>query len=916
MNARKALLFLALALGISVLPDLFPKFWSASRSPDQIRYIGSLAPYQAPCRERFEAAECRIQYNLPSSFLRNSIGKLHNSLGLGYFLTDYAIRCDDRLVYSPGTEFSPSRVIESYKTYKVVDLAALDCDDARTISVLALNRRGLPTHGQFSANAAVGDRDHVAALKRTIEFLTSGSYLVFAILLLFTLFARKILLRPLISAKEETESGLRYSAAGFGLFSLLKSGIFEVFFLTPTSIDLIFRIQSAISLYSHAYPSIQTDARNQKERTTRYSLLGSLMILYAIMAVTTQYVNFLVYAVLSACGFGLIRMALRKNWDSALLVYTFCAVCECLKTFEIKPLPAGSTTVALVTCLQVHYTVQAIRSAGIIAAANIWARRWSGSASPDAPIREILGSFSRESGIRRVSFFLLQRSGDHLLFTFDTDIESEEAFRHINIVPSILGHVIATGDPLLHQNTADDFSVNLLQRKPILELGDYYSVIPVKDANGLIGVVALSKYDFVPARSSTQRTRMEAYAHALTEILAIASERRAFHLSDRRFDQISAMLNEVSQCPGPDSLAAFADRLVHAFRGHFNWSAFFAVYNEQIGTLDIMTHSFPLSEGGAELTGTRWQMKRENVRGPAPVALFQGRRMLVPNMKWVAELVSDDTKRFQRASHTESMAVLPVRRKSANERAAFGVLWISSSVEGTFDSTFERCAHLLQESIESEIHRRLQDNLANTFLNTQVRPDISERILRGESPREEGIGTLVQVDLIKSTPISNSVGADRWKQYQSTFLAKVKSAAQSYGLTPEMFVWDAIYLTHESPLPAEELKQFTIECLRITEDLARSYGVSDLLPDPTRCARICATFGDITREVQNGTWTVNGHLIASLSKLEQAMKRTEFSLSVAPTLYERWNSPEGLIGVEVESIRAFVFDPAELRTAA
>ena len=916
MNTRGALILLILAVSTSVLPDVFPKFWSSSRNPDQIRYIGSLVPYRTPCRERFEAAECRIQYDIPAELLRNSAGKLQNSLGLGYFLTDYAIRCDNRLAYSPGTDFSPSRVIESYKLYKVVDLASLGCEGARTISVLALNRRGLPTHGQFSANAAVGDRDHVAALKRTIEFLTSGSYLVFAILLLFSLFARRILLRPLISATRRDDAGLTYSAAGFGLFSLLKSGIFEIFFLTPTSIDLIFRIQSGISLYSHAYPCILSDVRSDSDRTARRALLVGLMGLYAATALTSQYVNFLVYAVLAACFFAIARMAMLRKWHPALLVYTLCAVCECLKTFDLKPLPAGSTTVALITCLQIHQTIQAIRSAGIISAANLWARRWSSSSSADAPIREILASFSQESGIRRVSFLLLQRSGDHLLFTSDKDLASEEAFRHINLVPSVLGHVVATGEPLMHQNTADEFSVNLFQRNPLRELGDYYSVMPVKDANGMIGVVALSKYDFAPVGSSALRARMESFAHALTEILSIASERRAFHLSDRRFDQISALLNEVSESPGLDTLAGFASRLVQAFRTHFGWSAFFAVYNEPTGTLDIMTHSFPKNEGAEELTGTRWQMRRENVRGPGPVALFQGRRMLVPSMNWISELVSEDTKRFQRASKTESMAVLPVRRKSSNDRAAFGVLWISSPVEGTFDSTFERCARLLQESLESEIHRRLQDNLANTFLNTQVRPDISDRILRGESPREEGIGTLVQVDLIKSTPISHSVGAERWKQYQSVFLTQVKKAAQPYGLTPEMFVWDAIYLTHESILPADDLKRFTLECLRITEELARSFGVSDLLPDPARCARICATYGDITREVQNGTWTVNGHLIASLSKLEQAMKRTPYSLSVAPTLYEHWTSHEELQGIEVDSIRAFVYDPAKLQAVA
>lgn len=889
MTNRKWFIILITAVVISVVPDLLPKVWVELQESDKIRYLGSLVKYGRPCFEKFFGAECKVEYNIPSHLLAFNGANKKGVLGLGYFLTDYAIKCDEQIIYQPSFGDSPSLLIDSYKIYKTIDLSSVKCSFQSDLKVLALNTPGMTSYGQISSNAVIGERNYVTALKRTIEFLGAGIYVLFGLVLLFSAFELNVLLKPLIRLKYSESYELHYSSLGWATFALFKSGLFDILFLAPTSVNVLFRIQSALSLFCHAGTLIlSADGLGLKKRT-RTIFLMALLSLYIPFSITSAFNRYLVYSIITLAILRLIQLPFLKTKNYLLLGFSICALIECLKALQINPLPTGSVTLAYIVATQVARAIDSIRSAGLLASVNIWSRDAALRATESPSMHWLLSSFLEQIPAEQVSFFELEPSGNHELYTIEKSKRSvtENQPRYLNEVPIGVSHILTTGQYLIHSDATEPSFYQIFKREPNAELGKYYSMFPIQNGKNFIGVISITKYSFEPKNSQYLAERLQSFIPALTEAVALTTERRNVQTSDDRFAKLTIVLNKVESSGPYESAAALLENLLKLLYEDFGWRGFFGEYNSSTTLLDIAAQTYDF-KAGKVLMSIKWVMQAENKRAPGTLALFQGIDVIVPDRTWIKNTISANTERLLDESNAQSLLIVPVRRPSAQGSEVYGILWLSAEKLGTFDRTFKQCSRLLTESLEAMIYQIMHAAIERTISRGQLRPDVQERIMKGEDPIEPGVGVLITVDLAKSTALSKVLGRAGWEEFQREFVSHAVSLGKKYDLRAEMVIWDAVFFTSPVVVSESDLFSFSKSFLEITSELILKYKAENLYDDVKRTARVCATYGDITCKVTRGMWSVNGDMIAFMTKFESSIKEQPFALAVSQELYDRW----------------------------
>lgn len=863
--------------------EWFPFLWSQLQPKEKVAFIGKLEVSSvSKCEKDFDNLKCRETFKIPKEQLYNSNGEIKRYLGLGFFLTDYSVICDGKEVFRSFSGEGYSLSFDSFKVYKTINLEALKCEQKDDIYINAYTAPGLKTYGQISTNALIGTTEFINSAKRAIEFLSTGIYLICSILLLFSWVTKFAILKEFKSHyKEKTSLPWEiYLVPLWAAFGLFKSGLLDIITSTPTSVQILFRAQSLVSLLIHTVPIFLIFP---KGRLHIKKVITSLLLIYLPFLFFTNYFNdFLVYAAqgISILGILAFTMVTPRRFG---LIFSILVFVETLKVFNRSFLPPGSVTLLFMTLFYFKECLDFLKTAGTFASANLWFRQFSKDLKNTEELEEIFSSISQKMGANRISVFVLAEDENHTLYTYD---DKRLSSTNLNTVPGPFAQVISTSSEILHAKADSSFSKNLFKRNPDMIFGDYFSIYPLR-RNGLIaGVIAVSKYETSIKNSSLHRMKIDAYLKVFAETISLATLSLGRHSKEDLFGKVQKALSNTKEKYAADDFESFASAFLSEIKEISNWEGFIGKLNGK--NLDIIASSYIKENGGEFLTGQTWEMLEENVRAPAPVALHYGRTVYVPNVTWLNENISKNTKILFNQTEMKSFVAIPVIDHRSDSKKSFALVWLSSKNVGVFDTSFENCANLVQETFEAEYNRIVTLNIGKNVFADIIRDDIRNLLMDGANPSEIEEGSLIMADLVGSTAFSNHLKSNLWKHYQEDFISICKEVANNFGLTAELFVWDALYMTSKKIVPETDLLEITRYIQAEIIELNKKYKTSHLISDSTKCVRVCATFGDISKEVSNGAWAIVGHAMARVCKLENDIKKKDIILAISKDLTSKW----------------------------
>jgi class 3 adenylate cyclase len=286
-----------------------------------------------------------------------------------------------------------------------------------------------------------------------------------------------------------------------------------------------------------------------------------------------------------------------------------------------------------------------------------------------------------------------------------------------------------------------------------------------------------------------------------------------------------------------------------------------------------------------------------------PLAINRGKTVTVADITWLYTVLHPLSLRILKESNCRSAAAVPVflnhsdQKQDRETQKAWGILWLESQQSGEFTPNQEPGLRILSAAVESAIARVDYESRARGALTELVRADIADKLLRQVSVREEEQGYLIIADIRGSTKIANSAGAETWLRFIGSVRGVLEEVATKHGLRLQFIIWDAFYFTVQSgPQHHRAIPEFVTFAREVNAVLAAAFEI--MFPDAAAAndgarARFCVEYGDITRDVSNGQWTITGAAMASVSKLEAACKElrgwfffTEAVLSSANPSYE------------------------------
>jgi hypothetical protein len=138
-------------------------------------------------------------------------------------------------------------------------------------------------------------------------------------------------------------------------------------------------------------------------------------------------------------------------------------------------------------------------------------------------------------------------------------------------------------------------------------------------------------------------------------------------------------------------------------------------------------------------------------------------------------------------------------------------------------------------------------------------------------------GLLAMVDIRGSTILANTYGAEQWKRFVNSTEGPIRRIAQRHGFALQLVVWDAYFFTTPvrslAPSNVQMTFDFAWEVRAFMEEALRSAFPGRTVDPQMGAIRVCLEFGDISRDLLNGVWTISGAAMACVHKLEAVCKK-------------------------------------------
>jgi len=872
--------------------DWIPRYAELLPGSD-IKVLGRLAEHEVTCTDPASGdLLCRNQYRIPPALLGSGGG----TLGLGMILSASEISCSGTpsLLGSYGDRRTASRALELQSTYQTAQLPVAGCPEGLTV------RAWSPAHfrraGYIGGALVLGDRSAVELLKRTIEFFSSELYLILSVILALFLGIQRWILRPARIGKPGVEEW--YPIAGYWVaFALIKGGLIEI--LVPTlSRQLVFlRISNFVSLMAHTLPLLHAISGRKSNdsalvRVASWLCRGDprfkISPITGIIAILCLAPGFAAY--LSLWGLALVVPTLvcgllMRRAD--LLVFALAVLLECLKIRNLPHAPVGSTTLLFVAgVLFLEFRTDMIQASAAGGILNWWRGLQLETAGDRTDAGSVLISFAERFRVRRITLIEPQEGGAaRIVIRERNGTEWSCDTRYLESIPSVFAHCLTTGKAIWNVDERSEFGFRLRKgARPLGHIGgSRFSVVPISRNGEAVAAFAITGYDDSPVSPHIYPELAEFAAQLMNTRLADLIHAESARIHDAWYKacvELSAQLNLLAESREKRrDLAHFMDDAAAVLSRTFESGVLIGRVRAEDRELDLkVTAGFDL-DVAKFYHDTRFQALAENVQGPMPIAVNEKRIVSVSDIGWLRGVLHPKSLEVFERSGARSGAAIPlsIQDHEGPSDAAWGVIWLESPHMGKFNANTQAGLRLVASAVESFLGRALLRTRAEGALGGLARSDISEKLLSGQSVLERDHGLLLMADVRGSTRVAQRYGGDAWKAFMMRVESDIRSMAEAHGFALQLIIWDACFLTRTHSVADAEAVAVAFRFGQALNQFFRCELERDF-PEEWKGAgpdgiRLCVEYGDTTRDLLNGTWTIVGSTMARVHKLEATCKK-------------------------------------------
>jgi class 3 adenylate cyclase len=209
-----------------------------------------------------------------------------------------------------------------------------------------------------------------------------------------------------------------------------------------------------------------------------------------------------------------------------------------------------------------------------------------------------------------------------------------------------------------------------------------------------------------------------------------------------------------------------------------------------------------------------------------------------------------------------------------------------------------------------KLHRYITESVLRRYLPPSLVRRAAEGELRLDEPPERRTVTVMFIDLVGFTTLSEHLGADRVAQLLNRFLTRVTELAYEHGATIDKFVGDAVMIVYGAPDPMSAEEQARA-CVRLGMEVTSTMAAFD---DPPLSLRVGINTGEAVvghfGSPIRSDFTVIGPAVNIAARLEGASTpgRVLVGESTANLLGDGWVvEPAGEISLRgvAQPVRAF-----------
>ena len=887
----------ALAYGNEWIP-----YYVAMYSKGNLTIQGSLKKWETACDEVGNGVMgCTNKYVIPQNYLRNKESQLQ-SVGLGIIISATEISCSNSnsLLEHYGDRASASSVLDVFKTYQTVSLPRMRCEG--DLIIKSWNPSSYNRRGHIGSPVVIGDSLHINLIKKAIEFFTTYLYFIIAVILAAIFLLKRAVFSKLVRVSDKRSSFEEYIIPLF-FFCVIKGGLFELALPLVSGQYLFPRISNFFDLIAHVGPGFAIIALQPKlngflafpVRTllrhvafSRRFSVTYLQIFVMLLCLSPWFGHALGFVGAAAAILCLVFGLSRK---SSLLSFYGLALCvDVSKLVNFVYSPYGNISLIFGSLILVSefftYTQQSASFVGTVQ----WAKDQAGKSVGDAST--LLCEFADRFTIRQISYIQPLEGGSCTIISLkkmSSSWQLEEKF--IEIIPPMYAHVLSTRESIWHIDQHSEFASNLKYGKKSLKLyqSTYFTVIPLLRNSIPVGALAFTNYPDIFVLQENKKLELELATQLITPFLASLTSAKMLVANDDWSRSCAVACNDLLNLTIVKLNGELESELDNAAQ----------VISERlsvatiIGRLDSATRrvSFVGIAGfSKEVTeaylNAHFYAHSENEQGPMPLAINLQRPVSIPDVSWLRGVLHPLSISLMEKSETRSCVAVPIflseeGKKSKSDRHLWGVIWLESNKLGTFIEGNESSLVSVAATLANVITKYARESVFEKAFSSLIRKDIANRLLAGEKVREEAFGIILKADVRGSTSLAAKIGTVNWNKFTNRINEDLLQIGKSFGYQLQSVVWDAFHFTKESQVSQFEMNNLVLFSRRINAYLEQVMRAEfgDLIPvnDNIR-ARFCFEYGDITRDIQNGSWTVVGDAMVNVCKLEDFCKRLSGTL--------------------------------------
>ena len=898
----KNVFFLLIAVVLSSGVEWAPRY-VALLSQDTTFFSGKLQDYKVPCDGSVNGKMiCVDKYVIPRR-VWNFPSSNEPAIGLGIAFPATTIKCvnESAIASSFGTTGSQSQAVALFHTYETLDLVASKCDGDLEMWVWA---PGLTSRsGYVGAPLVISSATTVSLVKKAVEFFTTQTYLIFALGMIACLLVTSLFLRPFVGA-ETMQSEFDVFSRAWTVFAFCCSGA-EMLFPSFYAFLPFVRIQFYFSIIAHAGPVLLAASashhtpwicRRLLDRFLKPVLnvkyLGDIRGLHFAVAglmLTPIFLKSLVVVGITIVPLYLWLAMTRK--DSRLFLFGLCALVECLKLMNVRYMPYGNLPLSFTFLVTIDHFITRVSHGARVVTIMLWSKSISGASSLD-DVNSAIRSFAELFGIKRVTYIEPNENGQCTItqnfLGSNGRWVTEPIFREE--IPPAFAYVLTTGSSIVNLSEDSEFAMRLhASHKGYANRNNpssHFSVYCFSKDSLRTGAIAFSDYPASIFENNYLQMEFDAGLQFLLPFLGSQLWTQRLSITDDWYRSSIKIGESIQTLSVPSAATDTLGKLLQLFA------------DEIAGTLDssvIIGRVHPHSRsvdvkvlaGFSEAITRQYQEIQfyaisENVKGPMALAVNEKIVITISDINWVLPHLTKPARELMIESRTKSAAVIPLFVVDESETAmsehsmAWGFIWIESKKVGAFNEHHTPGLKVIGASVGGALARQQITSRAHEALTGIPRMDIRKKLLNGQSVTENEVGFLVIADIRGSSRIANQYGAKVWSNFVEALEQSLITLAAEFSYTYQFVAWDAFHFTKPETNPAssaiDQIIEFANRMNALLEATMSVQFPDASVPSSGARARFCVEYGDNSRGLQFGVWTISGSSMPNCCKLEATCK--------------------------------------------